>query len=167
MGVIKDVTDLVIQLAERVENRNFAADLRQIQSMIGEIASENAGFHERNIELMEENARLRRTIVSLKEQVAALESEADSTHDSNSASIEPLSDEQDLILSFLAPLREAQLETIAGAISQDILTTEVWLNKLMDRGMVSMFIRMGGPAGYYVTRDGKEYVVENGLIGAL
>ena len=72
MGVIKDVTDLAIQLAERVENRNFAADLRQIQSMIGEIAAENAGFHERNIELMEENARLRRTIVSLKEQVAAL-----------------------------------------------------------------------------------------------
>ena len=60
MGTIKDLVDLVNQLSSSEQDRKFAAELRQIQSMIGAIQSEHAAIHEQRIELMTQNADKRR-----------------------------------------------------------------------------------------------------------
>jgi hypothetical protein len=41
MGAIKDLVGLVTQLTDSVKDRKFASELRNIQSMIGSIQSEN------------------------------------------------------------------------------------------------------------------------------
>ena len=51
MGAVKDLVDLVTQLSNSIEDRKFAAELREIQSMIGGIQSEHAAMHEQRIEV--------------------------------------------------------------------------------------------------------------------
>ena len=161
MGAIKDVADLVTQLVDRVEDRKFAADLLAIQSMIGGIISEQVELHERNIELMRETAELTRTIDSLRERVGTLESAAESAHVADATPVEPLSEEEEQILRYVAHNDGAILGHIARAASLDEVTTEYWLDKLCDREMVSQAIRPGGPNAYYLGRSGREHLVEN------
>ena len=132
--------------------------------MIGGILSEEAGRHEHNIALMEENADLKRTIDSLNNKVATLVLEADSTHVTNSTPIEGLSDEEEQILTFLAQRGKANLTIITGANFRDVVTAQYWLDKLSDRGMISVSIGIGGPAKYHLTQGGRAHMVENDLI---
>ena len=61
MGALKDLVDLVTQLAGSVQDRKFAAELRDIQSMIGHIQSEHAELHEQRIWLKCKILKLGRT----------------------------------------------------------------------------------------------------------
>jgi len=70
MGVIKDITDLVTRLINSVQDRKFAAELLEIQRMIGSLQSEQADLHEQRIALMTENAQLKQKIVALEQRVA-------------------------------------------------------------------------------------------------
>lgn len=99
MGAIKDLVDLVTQLTNSVQDRKFAAELREIQKMIADIQKEHAAIHEQRIELMTENAELKQTIASLKQEIA------------NSANQEPkhsdrLPEPAEKMLIFLASTRE-------------------------------------------------------------
>ena len=164
VGLIKDVTDLATQLADRVQDRRFVSDLREIQSMIGEIVSENAGLHERNIELVRENETLRRTIDSIEERIATLESETGSSHVTTSTPVEPLCDEEVQILRFLAQKKEATLSDIAGVFLRDEVTAEHWIDRLVDRGcMLSVSLFVGGHREFRLGRGGRDFLVENGL----
>ncbi len=54
MGNIKDVIDLLTQLANRVEDRQVAIELNEIQRLIIGLQSEQADLHETNVKLREE-----------------------------------------------------------------------------------------------------------------
>jgi len=68
MGAIKDLIDLVTQLANSVQDRKFASELNTIQSLILKLQAEQATLHEANVKLREE-------LLSLKERNRELETE--------------------------------------------------------------------------------------------
>lgn len=74
MGAIKDVVDLLTQLADSVQDRKLATQLSTIQSLILKIQSEYAEVHETNIHLREERLSLKQRIQELEAQVAELTS---------------------------------------------------------------------------------------------
>ena len=157
MGALKDLVDLVTQLAGSVQDRKFAAELREIQSMIGSIQSEHAALHEQRIELMTENAELKQTIASLKEEVAALVAPAPQTG-------EKLSPEAEAILQYLAKVQEANAHQIAQAISKDLVTTEYWIGILTEKDMIYFSVVMDQPTEYYLVQKGREYLVKNEMV---
>ena len=161
MGTLKDVVDLTKELVERTQNREFAADLREIQTMIAAIGSENAELIERNIQLTKKNEELKRTADSLKEKVETLEQQVDSSHPTNSNPIKTLSAEEEQILKCLAEYEELSSEAISGVISIGGVKTRYWLDKLKDRRMISQALAIGQPPTYYLARDGRDYLVEN------
>ena len=74
MGAIKDLVDLTSDLLKSVKERKVAEELRHIQSMIGDIQSEQAELNEQRIGLMSENADLKQKITSLEQEIAELKS---------------------------------------------------------------------------------------------
>ena len=74
MGTIKDVVDLVTQLAGRVQDRKLASELNTIQSLILSIQAEHAELHEANVDLREERLFLRERIQELETLIAELSS---------------------------------------------------------------------------------------------
>ncbi len=74
MGAIKDIVDLLMQLAERVQDRKFVSELNTIQSLILNLQAEHAELHETNIDLREERLSLKERIQELEAQIAELSS---------------------------------------------------------------------------------------------
>ena len=164
MGALKDLVDLVTQLAGSVQDRKFAAELREIQSMIGNIQSEHAALHEQSIELMTENAELKQTIASLKEEVAALKEQKAALVAPAPQTGEKLSPEAEAILQYLAKVQEANAHQIAQAISKDLVTTEYWIEILTEKDMIYFSVVMDQPTEYYLVQKGREYLVKNEMV---
>jgi len=148
MGAVKDLVDLVTQLAGSVQDRKFAAELRGIQSMIGAIQSEHASLHEQRIVLMTENAELKQTIASLKNEVTALKAQK---ADHSAPAVQ--TDE-----------KLATADQIAYAISKDLVTTEYWIDVLKDRNMIDFSVVINQPSDYYLIEKGREYLVKNKMV---
>ncbi|MBT3056090.1 MAG: hypothetical protein KME69_14580 [Candidatus Thiodiazotropha sp. (ex Codakia orbicularis)] len=164
MGVIKDLVDLVTQLNSSVEDRKFAGELRQIQSMIGVIQSEHAEIHEQRIELLTENAELKQTIASLKEEIEALNRQKENLKVESPQGGAKLSDEEEKILLYLSEAQRAEAIQVARSLNQNLTKTEFWIRRLCDLDMVNFSLVMNAPTSYYLVQGGREYLVENGLI---
>jgi len=164
MGAVKDLVDLVTQLAGSVQDRKFAAELRGIQSMIGAIQSEHASLHEQRIVLMTENAELKQTIASLKNEVTALKAQKADHSAPAVQTDEKLSPEAEAILRFLGTAQEATADQIAYAISKDLVTTEYWIDVLKDRNMIDFSVVINQPSDYYLIEKGREYLVKNKMV---
>lgn len=85
MGTIKDLIDLVIQLASSVKDRKLASELNAIQSLALQLQTEQATLHEKNVELREANIALKQKNqelgtenARLRQQSHALEVEIES-----------------------------------------------------------------------------------------
>ena len=74
MGAVKDLIDLLTQLANKVQDRKLAAEVTTIQRLILELQSEHAELHEANIELREERLGLKERIQKLEAEIAELSS---------------------------------------------------------------------------------------------
>lgn len=164
MGAIKDLVDLVTQLNSSVEDRKFAGELRQVQSMIGAIQSEHAEIHEQRISLMTENAELKQAIASLREEVAALKQQKEHVQSSQSKSSDALSEEEEKILLYLSEAQKATATQIAHSLNQNLTKTEFWVSRLCDLDMVYFSLFMNSPTSYYLQQGGREYLVTNDLI---
>ncbi len=99
MGTIKDLVDLTTSLVGRVKDRKLAAELREIQGMIGSLQSDQAELHDRNMQLMVDNAQLRKTIASLEAPVA-------NKDEASPCSEDKLPDEAERMLVFIASTRD-------------------------------------------------------------
>ena len=164
MGAIKDLVDLVTQLNSSAEDRKFASELRQVQSMIGAIQSEHAEIHEKRIELMTENAELRQEVISLKEEIARLKSEHELAMQSNSSDSSKLNEHEKEILILLSQTENCSTNTIAHRIGQNITKTKFWLERLTDRDFVNYTLTIGSPSNYYLIQDGREFLVNHDLV---
>ncbi len=69
MGAIKDIVDLTTKLVDSVKDRKFAAELRELQRMIGGFQSEQAELHESRIALLSENAELKTKVSALQDSL--------------------------------------------------------------------------------------------------
>lgn len=76
MGTIKDLVDLVTQLANSVNDRKVATELNAIQSLVAQLQSEQASFHEANIGLREERLALKQRIQDLEDENKGLKTAA-------------------------------------------------------------------------------------------
>ena len=74
MGAIKDVIELLTQLAGKVKDRKVAAEIVAIQKLTLDIQAEHAQLHEANIKLREERLSLKENIQQFKEKIAELSS---------------------------------------------------------------------------------------------
>lgn len=164
MGAIKDLVDLVTQLSSSVQDRKFAAELREIQGMIGNLQSEHAAIHEQRIALMTENAELKQTIASLKEEITALKQQKEMLKQKAPEQGDSLAKEGKAILQFLIKAREATAGQVAQGVSLDLVKAEYWLGVLSERDMISFSISMNQPTRYYLVQGGREYLVKNGLV---
>jgi seryl-tRNA synthetase len=164
MGAIKDLVDLVTQLSNSVVDRKFAAEIRQIQGMIGGIQSEHASMHEKRIELMTENASLKQTISSLEQKISELQREITNIKNIPTDKIDKLSEEAEKILLFLAKHEDVSSGEIAHGISLDLVRTEYWLGELSDNEFVFSTLRMCEETTYYLAQKGRGYLIKNNLI---
>ena len=76
MGAIKDLVDLVTQLANSVHDRRVAAELRNIQSLILNLQTEQASLHETNTKLREERLTLKEQIQEMQATIEGLSTAA-------------------------------------------------------------------------------------------
>ncbi len=74
MGAIKDLIDLLTQLASKVEDRKLAAEVSTIQTLILSIQKEQAELHDTNFHLREERLGLKERIQELEAQIKELSS---------------------------------------------------------------------------------------------
>ena len=72
MGTIKDLVDLVTQLANSVHDRKTTSELNAIQSLILKFQAEQALLHEANTELREERLVLKEQVQKLKTKIEEL-----------------------------------------------------------------------------------------------
>ena len=157
MGAIKDLVDLVTQLSGSVEDRKFAAELREIQGMIGRIQSEHAAMHEQRIALMTENAELKQQIATLQQEIVSLKIPTSKPDDD-------LSEEAQKILLYLTKYKYVDARQIAYSASLDLTRTEYWLGELSKKKMVYVSRAINSPNTYSLAQKGREYLITNKLI---
>ena len=73
MGAVNYLADLVTKLSDSVQDRKFAAELREIQRIVESLMSEQAELHESRIELMTDNEKLKKKIPALEARILELE----------------------------------------------------------------------------------------------
>lgn len=161
MGAIKDLVDLITDLNSRVENRQFASELRDLQGMIGSIQSEQAELHEKRIELLQENAALRSNVSELEAEIAGLKS---AKANQASAPTIDLADEEVKILILLAERQRVPLSQIAAHLNVGESKAEYWLERLCDAGLISLAMSMMEESSYYLQKKGRAYLVEQELL---
>jgi hypothetical protein len=155
MGAIKDITDLVTQLANSVEDRRFAGELRQIQGMIGNLQSEQAILSEKNIELMTKNQQLKEAIAHLKKQPTMQNSSEDSIGEGG-----------EKVLEFLS-LRDSGifLEDLAIGVGMSNQIAKYLIDKLMaPKYYIVPDANMNRPTKYSLGSAGRDYLFEKGLL---
>jgi cob(I)alamin adenosyltransferase len=76
MGAIKNVVDLINQLANSVKDRKVTLELNKIQSLTLDLQSEQAHLHEANVKLREERIKLIEKIHSLEAEIRELNDSA-------------------------------------------------------------------------------------------
>ena len=157
MGAIKDLVDLVTQLSNSVQDRKFAEELRQIQSMIGSIQSEQAERHEQCIRLMTENAELKKTISSLQEEIGRLK-----IPKMESSNI--LSDEEKGMLIILSKKEGITSEQIASYLKIDPVKSNYWVEELTKKNLIRTKYFLGKPPIYFLAQNGRKFLIENKLI---
>jgi predicted nuclease with TOPRIM domain len=77
MGTVNDLADIIEKLSSDNNDKVFAGQLRQIQTMITRIQADQTCLAEKRIELMRENEDLRKKIDELNREVGYLKCSAE------------------------------------------------------------------------------------------
>jgi chromosome segregation ATPase len=73
MTAIKDIIDLTVELRNKVKDRQLAAEITRIQTLISALQSEHFTVIEKNAQLLAENSDLKKQISDCKSEIAALQ----------------------------------------------------------------------------------------------
>jgi predicted nuclease with TOPRIM domain len=157
MGAVKDLVDLITQLSNSIEDRKFAAELREIQGMIGGIQSEHAALHEHRIKLMTENAELKQQMAELQQQLLDFKNQ-------ESVPNNKLPEEAQSILLFLARNKDVTAIQIAHNISLDPTRVEYWVDEFAEKEMACPCYIIEEPTTYSIGQKGRAYLIANKLI---
>jgi len=160
MGAVKDLVDLVAKLNDSVQDRKFAAELREIQRMIGSIQSEHAALHEQRISLMTKNSELKQQIASLHRQLAELKQKP------AQASSELSSETEALLKVFFDEARELDVDFLSSALSLEPSVAEYHMDILQKNKMISQtrektqVMGITSQAGFSIMPKGREYIMK-------
>ena len=121
--------------------------------------------------LIVENAKLKKTLASLREEIASLKEKIVTLQQEVKASkrqtiTQPkkLPGEAQKILMFLSEHREATSKQVAHIVSLDYKRTDYWLKGLVKDRMVHAVISIGKPTKYSIGQNGTEYLMSNNMI---
>jgi hypothetical protein len=156
MGTIKDLTDLVTQYIESVDDRKFAGELREIQKMIILLQREQASLQEQNSKLQAENIQLQKQI------------DAASATDKKIVTTKSI-DITDEILNVLHLCSQYEDGASAGMIQSQFQISnakaELIIGKLHGAELIDYgSLIMGQDLRYSPTQEGLELLDQNGLI---
>ncbi len=157
MSTIKEIIDLATQLSNKIEDRKFAGEVREILKMAGNLQSEHSEIHEKNFKLMQENAELRKEIIALQQQKEQVEYQ----HKEWGKGI---SKEEEKILLLLDEYGKATADLIANQLQYKLTKTEYWLEHLYKNDMVRLFRVINQPTEYSLNQEGRKYLIKNELI---
>ena len=164
MGTIKDLVDLTNQLTTSVKDRKFARELRQIQSMIGELQSEHAIIHEQRINLMTENAELKQTNTNLQNKINELQQILNELQNPTTNQPDTLPEEAIKILVFISKNEYATALKTSLALNIDYNRTKYWLEELENQDKITAPRCIGEEESYSIIQKGRKYLIENDLI---
>jgi predicted transcriptional regulator len=162
MGAIKDLVDLVGRLTDSVKDRKFAAELREIQRMIGGILFEHAELHENRIALMTDNEKLKKQIPSLEARIVELEKERMALL--NPPHTDPPTDEQ---ISIMRTLTHPYNKVCAADIAKKTGISHVIVDHLAEAIDSAGFIHThysDGIPRYSLTRKGRTFLYERKML---
>lgn len=162
MGAIKDLVDLVGRLTDSVKDRKFAAELREIQRMIGGILSEHAELHESRIALMTENEKLKKKIPSFEARIAELEKENMTLLDPPHT--DPPTDEQISILRQLThPYQRVYATALSKTLSIPLPMLDYQADLLRKAGYVYVYMS-DGVHQFSLTPKGRTFLFERKML---
>ncbi len=159
MGTIKDLTDLVTQYIESVDDRRFAGELREIQKMIIAIQREQSVLQKQNASLQSEN-------IELKKQIHALEATSSEAGMSTTETPVGISDLMLQILQFSSVYEEGvTVGMVQHKFSISAAKSELQLGKLQGARLIDYgSVIVDEDIKYVPTQEGLELLDEHGLI---
>jgi hypothetical protein len=159
MGAIKDLTDLVIRLLEKADDRKFAAELREVQKMIASIQSEHAAIHEQRIALMSENADLKQQIANLKQQLVELKG----IQHRPDGDVRLETTAEKILLAVAHSLDAVSRDQFVPELQLPLPKVHRYFDQLSERGLVIQ-VSADGPLLYEATPEGRAYLDRAGLL---
>ncbi|ODS30178.1 MAG: hypothetical protein SCARUB_04711 [Candidatus Scalindua rubra] len=169
MGTIKDITDLLTKLIGNIKDRKFASELREIQTMVNTLQSENTVLQEKNSALMTENSNLKTENFKLKQ---AIEDYKKKTFNQNKPQVKPefkLDNITEQILRhFFDTGKELPIQNFISLLSLDISTVKYHIDILSKKRFIRLpsKIRVSFKANsrlsetWEITEEGRKYVIE-------
>ncbi len=156
MGTIKDLTDLVTQYIDSVDDRKFASELRDIQKMIILIQREQSVLQEQNAKLQSEN-------IKLQKQAAFSDTSGRKNKPKNTN--EPSEDMLN-VLHYCSECNEgASTGMVQNKFQFSSAKAELLLGKLSEEELIDYgSLIMGQDIQYVPTQEGLELLDENDLI---
>jgi len=162
MGAIKDLVDLVTKLSDSVQDRKFAAELREIQRMIGGILSEHAELHESRIALMTDNEKLKKKIPSLEARISELDKENSELRDPPHTA--PPTDEQISIMRLLThPYERVYASEISKKLSIPLPMLDYQCDLLRRAGFISVY-SSDRVHQFTLTKKGRDFLFERKML---
>lgn len=168
MTVIKDIVDLTVQLRDKVKDRQLAAEITRIQTLISALQSEHFTIIEKNTQLVSENSQLKTENSDLKKKFYAYESTmarvekqiSNSGQESHNILLESI---EEKILLLLHNHTKLTLEQVAHNIETSQPIVQMHLKKLFDGGMV---ITLPANRKWYwqIKENGTRYLRNHNLI---
>jgi regulator of replication initiation timing len=159
MTAIKDVIDLIADLKQRVDNREFLEELRKIERFISKLHLTNASLIESDQALKTENAELKKKIATYEE--AVLDAKANRTQ--SKADLDEMTEKMLLVIAKSSE-RITRDEAIC-VLKVEQVRGEYYFDQLKDRGFIRVGrMSAGDPPAYFVTPAGREYLVRRGLV---
>jgi hypothetical protein len=174
MGAIKDITDLITQLANSVKDRKFAAELIKIQSLALALQSEQLAIIEKDSELVAENHGLKRKMLEMEHSHAEATAELQEKHRAEIAKIIARDEEAknalepktlEILKYFFDAGSDLNDIMIARKFGLSLSMAEYHTDTLITKKfIVQTTVGFGpGSAAYGLTGIGREYVVKKVL----
>lgn len=146
--ILKERIALANDKYSALEKELSASKLREAESKAreAELAAENQS-------LKLDNEKLRQEIQRRND-----ESEKEKSHGNSLEEIKVK------ILTYMANYEETYVGSVASALGIGMQTAQFHMEELVDTNMINMSCYFGGESTWYLTQDGRKYLVRNNLI---
>ena len=157
MGAIKDVVDLTEKLLNRVKNREFANDVKNILSLIMAVQRDQIETEDRNRKLAEENTQL-------KIRIAELEKVEKTSVTRGRDKPSRMSGEEIKLLQALAHIENQNAVRLSQEIGASVQKTKYYLNKLVEKNLAIIAMVSSEDLTYNLTEEGRAWLAEADLL---
>ena len=157
MSYIKDAIDLLQDLNDRADSREFASEVREIMKVIMDVQKEQIAIEGRNRKLVEENSQLKRRIAELEK---VDKSSVTFGRDKDFR----MSGQEIKILQAIGNREGQTTSQLSQEITVGEQTTQHFLDKLYKKNFVDFPIIPDVDKTYNLTAEGRAWLAEANLL---